>query len=207
MGPRNDGNRENFPILTGASACVSLASNLQNQILSRSVQMKHHYYPGQDEYRWARNPTHRLHRREHVWAPNSGQEELPPSIGLSWEDAGDEMSEDHNEVNFGPSRMHSYEPRQQWGWRGGAPRAGSHFGKGPKNYIRSDARVQEDVNEALYRHDDIDASNIEVSVDNGEVILRGTVETRQEKRLAEDCIEGVSGVKDISNHLRIGRTQ
>jgi hypothetical protein len=49
-----------------------------------------------------------------------------------------------------------------------------HRGRGPKNYSRSDTRIEEDVHERLM-HDPLDASGIEVSVKDGEVTLTGTV--------------------------------
>ena len=44
----------------------------------------------------------------------------------------------------------------------------------------------------------------EVEVTNGEVSLKGTVNTRQEKRRAEDISENVSGVKNVENHIKVG---
>ena len=85
--------------------------------------------------------------------------------------------------------------------------SGPHSGRGPRNYQRADARIEEDACEALYHHGQIDASNIDVSVQSGEITLTGTVETRQEKRLAEDILESISGVKDITNQLRVQRAQ
>jgi hypothetical protein len=85
--------------------------------------------------------------------------------------------------------------------------SGPHSGRGPRNYQRADSRIEEDACEALYHHGQIDASNIEVSVQNGEITLTGTVETRQEKRLAEDALESISGVKDITNQLRVQPSQ
>lgn len=81
--------------------------------------------------------------------------------------------------------------------------SGSHVGKGPKGYRRSDDRIREEVCEILTRHGDIDASEIEVQVQDGIVQLTGTVESRQVKRLAEDLIERINGVEDIRNELRI----
>jgi hypothetical protein len=79
----------------------------------------------------------------------------------------------------------------------------SHFGKGPKGYRRSDERIREDVSELLYRHHEIDASNIEVAVSNGVVTLSGTAEDRRSKRLAEDIAHEVSGTVDVQNQIRI----
>ena len=78
-----------------------------------------------------------------------------------------------------------------------------HRGKGPKGYTRSDERIREDVNERLTDDGMIDASEIEVDVKNGEVLLKGTVKSRQEKRRTEDIIESISGVKDVENHLKV----
>jgi hypothetical protein len=80
---------------------------------------------------------------------------------------------------------------------------GPHVGKGPKGYQRSDDRILEDANHALERHPSIDATEIEVVCQSGELILRGTVETRDEKRLAEQAVEDLAGVKDVRNELRV----
>ncbi len=82
-------------------------------------------------------------------------------------------------------------------------RRGPHAGRGPKNYQRSDERIKEDVSERLSSDDEVDASEVELEVKNGIVTLTGTVCSRREKRLAEDCCEDVSGVKDVTNHLRV----
>lgn len=79
----------------------------------------------------------------------------------------------------------------------------SHRGKGPKNYTRSDARILEDINERLSDDPYIDATDIEVSVNNGDVVLTGWVDYRQTKRRAEDIVEFVPGVKNVENRLRV----
>jgi osmotically-inducible protein OsmY len=86
-------------------------------------------------------------------------------------------------------------------------RAGQHRGRGPRGYRRSDDRIKEDVNDRLSDHDYLDASDVEVSVDNTEVTLSGTVNSRYSKRLAEDIAENVSGVTYVQNDLRISRSQ
>jgi hypothetical protein len=80
---------------------------------------------------------------------------------------------------------------------------GRHAGRGPKGWQRSDDRIREDVNERLTDHPHIDASEIEVQVQNGEVTLSGTVEDRHAKRLAEDIADSVSGVRDVHNQIRV----
>lgn len=86
--------------------------------------------------------------------------------------------------------------------RADAMRSG-HYGRGPKGYTRSDERIREDVSDRLTDDWRVDASNIEVSVSNGEVTLSGTVDSREAKRRAEDCVENVSGVRNVQNNIRV----
>ena len=77
-----------------------------------------------------------------------------------------------------------------------------HRGKGPKNYVRSDQRVFEDVCEALTQQDAVDASEINVTVEKGVVTLDGSVASAQMKELAEEAIMDLPGVKSVRNTLR-----
>lgn len=92
-------------------------------------------------------------------------------------------------------------------WFGGDEGSGDemrhHRGRGPKNYTRSDARILEDVNDRLTDDPHVDASEIHVEVQNREVTLTGTVNSRFEKRHAEDLAESVSGVTHVQNNLRV----
>ena len=81
--------------------------------------------------------------------------------------------------------------------------SGRHTGRGPKNYQRDDTRIQEDISEQLTRHPDIDPSEVEIMVSDGEVTLTGVVESKQVKRMIEDIAESSSGVTDVQNQLRV----
>ena len=96
------------------------------------------------------------------------------------------------------------------GWadrRGGSVMDGvkDFFGVGPKGYSRTDERIQEEVCESLARHPGVDARDIEVSVQNGHVSLRGTVPNRWMRRQAEDAVEFVPGVVDVHIELSVSR--
>jgi osmotically-inducible protein OsmY len=80
----------------------------------------------------------------------------------------------------------------------------SYRGKGPSDYRRSDDRIREDVCDRLTDDDRVDASNIRVQIESDAVILSGTVNSREEKRRAEDLVESVSGVRNVENRLRVG---
>ena len=80
------------------------------------------------------------------------------------------------------------------------------FGKGPKGYRRSDDRIKEDVCETLARNPRVDASDIEVKVEEACVTLSGTVDSKEIKRAAEIAIENLSGVDDVRNELRVKKS-
>lgn len=77
-------------------------------------------------------------------------------------------------------------------------------GIGPRGYRRDDARIHDDVCDALTDDDALDASDITVGVQDGVVKLSGTVPHRLMKRLAEDLIDECRGVRDVENALRVG---
>lgn len=108
---------------------------------------------------------------------------------------GSEYGQQGYGSGFGSESTGGYESGRQMGY----------VGRGPKGYRRSDDRIREDVSEELTRHPGIDASDIEVRVENGEVTLTGAVDGRRAKRMAEDCVEQCSGVKEVHNQLRVNR--
>ena len=109
-----------------------------------------------------------------------------------------------DELRGGTTGYESSQLRNRGRWQGQwRPGHESHAGRGPRNYKRSDERIEEDVNESLTRHPGLDASEIQVAVENGEVTLTGIVESRLDKRMAEDAAESCSGVVDVHNQLRV----
>lgn len=96
--------------------------------------------------------------------------------------------------------------REPTSFRGDAPNPntrGRFEGRGPKGYTRSDERIREDVSDRLARHGDIDASDIDLDVKDGEVSLKGTVDSRRTKRLVEDACDECHGVRQVHNQLRV----
>jgi len=81
---------------------------------------------------------------------------------------------------------------------------GPFSGRGPRNYRRPDARIEEDVVAALTVDADLDATEVRVRVDGGEVTLEGSVPDRASKRRAEDIAGSIRGVLDTHNRLRVG---
>lgn len=154
------------------------------------------------------------------WRPERG----PGPAGQDWRGragAGGYWGQGAIQPGYVPGEQRAWEQRQIGGWgempfgsQGyGGPGSemigpegwseGPYSGRGPRGYQRSDARIEEDVNERLTRHPLLDASDIEVRVRGGEVTLSGMVDSRRAKRLAEDILEAISGIKDINNQLRV----
>lgn len=81
----------------------------------------------------------------------------------------------------------------------------SYQGRGPKGYQRSDDRIREEICDCMTDDVILDASEIEVVVKQGEVMLTGSVTDREQKRRAEDVAERIGGVRDVTNQLRVTR--
>jgi hypothetical protein len=83
---------------------------------------------------------------------------------------------------------------------------GVHSGKGPKSYRRSDDRLKEIICERLTADPNVDASDLEIEVKNGEVTLIGSVSDKSMKRQAEDVVESVTGITHVENKIRINKS-
>ncbi len=84
---------------------------------------------------------------------------------------------------------------------------GPFAGRGPRTYRPSDDLIGQEINSRLTQHGYMDARDIHVDVNRGEVTLSGKVNSRREKRLAEDIADSVRGVSDVHNQLRVNRSR
>jgi osmotically-inducible protein OsmY len=110
---------------------------------------------------------------------------------------------------FGDESSSQGESMDQYGSQGSQGRQwgqqdyGAHRGRGPRGYKRSDDRIREEVCDCLTDDDRLDATNIEVTVKDGEVTLSGYTTSRADKRWAESLAERISGVKEVQNGIRL----
>jgi len=93
---------------------------------------------------------------------------------------------------------------------GGARRVGTlapsvRGARGPKGWTRSDERIRDDICGQLYDDARIDSSEVTVDVEQGKVVLQGSVEARFMKHAIEDLVDRCPGVKDIDNRIRVER--
>jgi hypothetical protein len=77
----------------------------------------------------------------------------------------------------------------------------------PKGYLRADERIREEICEKLGASERVDPTDVEVTVNAGEVTLKGAVPERPMKWVAEQIIDQVSGVIEIHNQLRVMRVE
>jgi len=127
-------------------------------------------------------------RRRHPYVPD-------------WERSRWDMAKGYaaRDVGAAEGRSHVYREQVEEPWK--AP--GPHEGRGPRGYRRSDQSIFQEVSERLMEHGQIDASEMEVEVYDGEVTLRGRADSRYAKRTAEDVAQSVSGVRDVRNELEV----
>lgn len=95
--------------------------------------------------------------------------------------------------------------------RGGSDFAGperhsaglDYRGRGPRNHVRSDDSIVDELIERMTDDDRLDATEILVMVESGVVTLSGEVPERRMKHRAEDLADAVRGVQDIENRIRV----
>jgi hypothetical protein len=155
---------------------------------------------------WVDLPRHGQRYRE-VWENAPWSEPWPQETGAT-------PTAPYDWPDGGGRGLHAGEPggareyrRRDGGGRSAQGRHANanHAGKGPRGYRRSDERICDELCERLTEHPQIDASEIEIGVEEGVVSLRGTVPDRQMKHRTEDCAERINGVKDVDNRLRVQR--
>lgn len=183
----------------------------------RSFGPERSFRPGEDRDAWGFDDRRGARQRERDisagWRERGGEfgrdEHRDEYRGRERGAFADYRGEGRREFGRGPGRYDQDYPGPDlggaWGERGGEERrfrAGEHRGHGPKGYRRSDERIREDVSDRLTDDPHLDARNIEVEVRSCEVILSGTVDSRQDKRRAEQIADRVSGVENVQNNLR-----
>lgn len=84
---------------------------------------------------------------------------------------------------------------------------GIHINRMVGGYNSSDDRLNEEINDHLTQHGYIDASEILVTVKDGDVTLEGSVPDEDQKKYAEEVAQKVSGVTHVHNQLNIKKSQ
>lgn len=75
--------------------------------------------------------------------------------------------------------------------------------KVPDKTGRTDPEIATAVRNALMWNTNVDEDKIEIKVDNGWVYLDGEVQWKFEKGVAETMIEGLEGVRGITNNIHV----
>lgn len=159
--------------------------------------------PWPEDARYGRHHDERMARHEeHRWREEGGD------AREAREDGGHRRREiDPPWVEAGPRAREQGRTRGLYEWEDRGPLQwlgdklkGNRPGRGPRGYQRSDERIRDEVCERLARSG-LDVEDVEVTVENREVTLHGTVERREDKWRLEDVAEEVYGVEDV--HVRL----
>lgn len=100
----------------------------------------------------------------------------------------------------GPLRRRDDRPE---GTGDGGAYQGDAPGRGPREDRLPDHRLEEDICALLTRHPEVDAAEIEVMVEGGEVTLQGSVAQRDACWLIEELVAAVPGVSLVHNRVRV----
>lgn len=74
---------------------------------------------------------------------------------------------------------------------------------GPRRWVRSDERILDELCERIVRAG-VDASGLEVAVEEGEVRLRGHLATEGERRAVLELAGRVLGVRAVDAEIVVG---
>lgn len=81
---------------------------------------------------------------------------------------------------------------------------GSYREAGSETHQASSNPTADEINARLERHGQINAGDIEVTVEeNGRVTLEGKVDSEETKQLVRDTIKGILGISQIRNRLEV----
>jgi osmotically-inducible protein OsmY len=72
--------------------------------------------------------------------------------------------------------------------------------RGPRGWVRSDERILDELCERIVRAG-VDASELEVAVEDHEVRLHGVLTTARDRRLVMDLAERVLGVRAVDAEI------
>ncbi|HYC41301.1 MAG TPA: BON domain-containing protein [Chitinophagaceae bacterium] len=68
----------------------------------------------------------------------------------------------------------------------------------------ADVRIRSELLDRLTHDSKIDPLHIHVEVREGKVLLKGTIDTEEEKRKVEEIARSIEGVHGVENHLHVG---
>lgn len=81
----------------------------------------------------------------------------------------------------------------------------SEIGPSQASVFRSNEQIRADVEEMIKLNDAVHPKNIDVSVDNGIVTLKGSVDSNESSDEAVMAAREVIGVIDVKNQLEVSR--
>lgn len=166
----------------------------------------------QDDFRMNRAPGYGPPGKENALKPETGETDQGTSRYASG-DAGASPStpeEEGTRIRDGMQSGSYLGPRNDSEGlqrSNGTDYSGASVGTKAQRPSRKDqpstTRVEDEVRRRLERNEDVDATEIKIAVEDGEVTLTGIVTKESQRVAAEEAIQDVEGVVEIHNHLRV----
>jgi osmotically-inducible protein OsmY len=132
------------------------------------------------------------------------------NVNEDWQAGATEYDVNYREQGFsssGQSETNSFEPSRESERYRNRGREEESMGvervPHPSDAPNSDELIHEEVYMLLQHHPDIDASDIELSVKDGQVFLEGTVRAPLDNRRLDEAIAMVAGVRNVQNRVRV----
>lgn len=128
---------------------------------------------------------------------NFSENDYFPDHGDAYPDARNTRREGPRDYDLGRS-----EAGTNWNYDTNH-RTPNFSGRGPRGYKRSDEKLLDQVCLVLQRTPSVDASDLEVSVEDGCAYLKGTLPNRGMRYLAEDLVDSIPGIVDVFTQIKI----
>jgi hypothetical protein len=158
------------------------------------------YGEGPREREWSRGDYPR--RGPYGMGEERGARDRLEPIGRPWVESYPDVHDERADTKG----LVEWEDKGPLEWMGDRFRELKGKLRGPKGYTRSDERIQDEVCERIARCG-VDAGEVEIRVEKGEVTLTGTVPSRQEKWRLEQVADDVFGVEEVHNNVRVSRVR
>lgn len=143
-----------------------------------------------------------------------GYQVQPYSQGQGYQ--GQHYMEGQNSQDFYSNQQGYYQapsPYTQQGYQGGQNFQGQPYGQGQNQYGQGqngqgqnqnpDQKLSGQIQDSLRSAFSTKYNNVKVSVNNGNVILQGTVPTQEDKTALEQKVRNMDGVRNIDNKVTV----
>lgn len=173
--------------------------NNQNQYYNQGNQG---YYQGQGNYQAPRNQQNdqRYNQANTQYNPSANQPYYQGQGSQGYYDNGQNQNGGYYDGRQGQGQAQGYYENNQRGQQYSDRDQVQTYGE-PKN--GSDQEIEKKIKSNLSSWFSNEYQNVSYDVNNGYVVLRGSVNTLEDKKKVEDAVRKIDGVKQINNQITV----